>query len=222
MTLGRIAWLTGWLATAQLIATSVHAADTQAPDSKPSAPPAAAEPPPPAAQPAPSPWEVPPPYPAPAVRPRPAGPMVHLKSPNAETELQLRTADGWDTACVAPCNQPINPVGAYRVNGPGLRPSESFTVPPSGNLRLDVTPGSAPRYWAGMAMTFGGLGTMGYGLVWYSLASSTTSCSQYDTYCSDPSSAFRGLGTGFIIVGGVVSLIGLLLWLQNGTHVEMH
>jgi hypothetical protein len=220
MTLGRIAWLTGWLATAQLIATSVHAADTKAPD-RPTAPPQAAEPPPPgAAQPVPSPGAVPPP--PPALAPFPAGPVVYLKSSNAVTELQLRTVDGWDTVCVAPCNQRLDPMGAYRVNGPGLRPSQAFNVPPSGSLHLDVSPGSAPSYWAGLGMTLGGLGTMGYGLLLYGVASSTsTSCSGYDNYCTDPGNTVRGLGTGILVVGGIVTLIGALLWLQNSTQVEM-
>jgi hypothetical protein len=113
-------------------------------------------------------------------------------------------------------------VGAYRVNGPGLRPSQAFNVPRTGSLHLDVTPGSAPRYWAGLGMTLGGLGTMGYGLLWYSLASSTSSsCSQYDTYCTDPANGLRGLGTGFLVVGGIVTLIGAVLWLQNNTLVDM-
>jgi hypothetical protein len=220
MTLGRIAWLTGWLATTQLIATSVHAADTQVPNTT-SAPPGMAEPPPAATQPVPDPWTVSPS--ASGSRTFPAGPVVHIRSPKVETELQVRTQDGWDTACVAPCNQVLIPEGAYRVNGPGLRPSQPFIVPPTGRLSLDVNPGSAPRYWAGLGMTLGGLGTMGYGLLWYGLASSASnSCSPNDSYCNDPSNGLRSLGNGFLLVGGVVTVVGLFLWLQNSTQVEMH
>jgi hypothetical protein len=218
MTLGRIAWLTACLATSQLIATSAHAADMQAPET-PAATPEMAQPPPVATPPTPPAWDVPPPPP----RPVAAGPVVHVNSPNPATELQLNGPNGWDTACTAPCNQVLKPGGLYRVNGSGIRASQPFNVPNGGHLRLDVSPGSAPRYWAGMGIALGGLGTMGYGLIWLGLASETSNnCSVYDTYCSNSSSdAARGVGTAFLLIGGVAAVVGLIMWLQNGTQVEM-
>jgi hypothetical protein len=221
MTFRRIAGLTCWLAATQLIATSVHAADPPGPD-KPDAPPATPTPPPPPATA--TPWTAPPAVleAAPAVAPRPpaAGPLVHLNSNAAELELQLHTQDGWDTACVAPCDQRVSRAGLYRVNGPGIRPSQPFNVPSNGNLRLDVTPGSGPRYWTGMGLTLGGLGTVAYGLLIYSAASSTSSCSSQDSFC-EANNGLRDVGTGFAVVGGIVALIGAFLWAGNSTEVQM-
>jgi hypothetical protein len=206
-----IAWLTGWLAVTQLIATSVHAADTAVPG-KPDAPPGATQLPPPAAQPEADPW----------LSRGPTGPVVHLDAHNFPMELQLHTVDGWEPTCVAPCDQRVNRAGTYRVNGPGLRPSQPFSVPPGGTLHLEVTPGSAPRYWTGMGLTLGGLGTVAYGLVWYGLISSvSTSCSSQDSFC-DTSNGVRDVGVGIMVVGGVVAVIGALLWSGNSTQVEMH
>jgi hypothetical protein len=135
-------------------------------------------------------------------------------------ELQLHTRDGWDTACAAPCNQAVNRSGLYRVNGPGMRPSQAFNLPSSGNLRLDVTPGSAPRYWTGMGLTLGGLGTVLYGLLVISAANSVNSCSSQSSFC-DSDNGLKDVGTFFAVGGGIVALIGAFLWAGNSTQVQM-
>src|SRR6185295_15500559 len=67
---------------------------------------------------------------SPVLPARAAGPVVHLNAADGrEMELQFNTRDGWDTACVAPCNLPVNRAALYRVNGPGMRPSQPFNVP---------------------------------------------------------------------------------------------
>ncbi|MBX3185446.1 MAG: hypothetical protein KF819_00470 [Labilithrix sp.] len=124
----------------------------------------------------------------------------------------------WEHQCVAPCALRLDNRYAYRVAGDGLVPSDSFSLPRSGDrVRVDAKMGSSTGRVAGVVSTGLGAGAMALG----ALALIATPILHSEDVGSE------GFRTG-VLAGGVSALsigaiavgVGLYLWFSNDSHVH--
>lgn len=130
-------------------------------------------------------------------------------------ETGLFSVGQWEHACVAPCTAKLDTRYAYRVAGDGLVPTDSFSLPQSGDrVRVDAKMGSSTGRLAGVVVTGGGVLAMGAG----ALALIATPILHSEDVGSE---GFRtGVlagGVGALSVGVIAVGIGTYLWLTNGS-----
>jgi hypothetical protein len=198
--------------------------------------PPAAAPPTPAAQPAPAAAAAPG---TAAAAPVPAsGVPVELSADDQRATLERRVATStpsgiplletgvislghWEHACVAPCaDVKLDPRFAYRVAGDGLVPTDSFSIPRDGRVKVDAKMGSSFGRVTGVLATAGG----GALLLGGALAlAATPILENNDVGSKGFRSAVLAGGVGAISVGAVAATVGLVLWLTNGSsaHTEI-
>lgn len=142
---------------------------------------------------------------------------VGTQSPSGVPLLEsgLLSVGQWEHACVSPCTVKLDPRYAYRVAGDGLVPTDSFSLPRSGDhVRVDAKMGSSTGRLAGVVVTGGGLLAMGAG----ALALVATPILQSEDVGSDGfRTAVLAGGVGALSVGAIAVGVGTLLWLSNGS-----
>ena len=154
-----------------------------------------------------------PPYPPPGPPPV-YGPIVTLRANNPRARLQVQTALKWQDVCLAPCNVPVNPAGAYRVGGGTIRPSEIFNMPrPSGPVVIDVEAGSNVKRWVGFGLILGGIGFAVGGTLTYMNAPEATGFATTDTQRD----AAHVAGILYVIAGIVLLAVGIPLSTSHTT-----
>ena len=116
---------------------------------------------------------------------------------------------------MAPCTVKVDPRYAYRVAGDGLVPTDSFTLPRSGeHVRVDARMGSSTGRLAGAVVTGGGIIAAGVG----ALALIATPILQSEDVGSEGfRTAVLAGGIGALSVGVIAVGVGTLLWLTNGS-----
>jgi hypothetical protein len=200
-------------------------AGTQVAPTPPYPPPPAPAPYPPPPPAAPAQYPPPPAYGGPP--PNPAGPgafsgpgpVVSLFADNPRARLQQQNQLRWDDVCVTPCGRPVDPNGIYRVGGGTINPSPSFHLSrPEGQLVLQARTGSKVKRWVGFGLGMGGLGSAAVGGLYLALASDTKSTDQFGTLSKDTT---RTVGITYLIIGGILMLVGFPMFAMNNTSVEV-
>jgi hypothetical protein len=142
---------------------------------------------------------------------------VGTQSPSGMPLLEtgLFSVGQWEHACVSPCTAKLDARYAYRVAGDGLVPTDSFSLPRSGDrVRIDARMGSSTGRLAGVALTGGGILALGAG----ALALVATPILHSEDVGSE---GFRtGVlagGVGAVSLGAIAVGVGTLLWLTNGS-----
>ncbi|MEA2697592.1 MAG: hypothetical protein QOI66_1863 [Myxococcales bacterium] len=216
------------IATIQLISATAGAQMPPAPP-PPAGTQVAPTPPAPAPYPPPpAPAQYPPPPAFTGYPPNPAapsalsgpGPVVNLVADNPRARLQLQNQLRWEDVCVTPCGRPVDPSGIYRVGGGTITPSPSFHLSrPEGQLVVQARTGSKIKRWVGFGLGMGGVGSAAVGGLYLALASSTNSTEQSGTKLSKDTA--RTFGITYLIIGGILMLIGFPMFAMNNTSVEV-
>ncbi len=92
---------------------------------------------------------------------------MHVRTPEPVT-LERRTEDTpWQEVCASPCDAEVPVEGSYRITGDGVHKSRGFHLHPdgSGQVTLDVEPGSSLGHTAGVIMVIGGIPATAVGAV---------------------------------------------------------
>jgi len=130
-------------------------------------------------------------------------------------ETGLFSVGQWEHACVSPCTVKLDPRYAYRVAGDGLVPTDSFSLPRSGDrVRVDAKMGSATGRVAGVLTVGGGLLTMGAGAL---ALIATPILHSEDVGSEGFRTAVVAGGIGAVSIGAVAVAIGTYLWFTNGS-----
>jgi hypothetical protein len=159
--------------------------------------------------PAPPPYGQPPPPYAAAPPPYAYGPIVTLRADNPRARLQMMGPLKWQDVCLAPCNVPVNPAGAYRVGGGTIRSSETFQMPrQAGPVVIDAQVGSKVKHGVGLGLTIGGALAAVVGGIYFAAGSDNSSSD--DPYY-DADEAFQVVGITYLVIGAVLMAIGIPL-----------
>lgn len=112
----------------------------------------------------------------------------------------VRHFQTWDPICRAPCGAVVNPNEIFAIRGPGIVPSDGFSLPQTGVVSLSVRAGHRGVRSGGVIMTtFGSIHTV-VGIVFTALgAAFSTDSSRSNTAAS------------FLIVGGTNLAVGTAL-----------
>jgi hypothetical protein len=119
--------------------------------------------------------------------------------------------DAWDQVCVTPCSVKVDPHASYRVGGDAA-PSSRFVLPQGrSKLRLRVHAGSGFWYDAGVILaSVGGTSTVAGGIVVFIAPKLSDAVSETTT---------REIGFALLGTGVALLLVGVPLWLANGSSV---
>jgi len=144
------------------------------------------------------------------------GPFVRLHADNPRARLQHLSLR-WMDVCTAPCEQPVDPRGLYRVGGGTIKASPSFQLPrSSGAVDVHASVGSVIKYWVGVAIAANGLAALAFGGLL--VASTDDSTSTLNATNRDSQHA---TGVAYLVLGAICMVVGLPLWLGNNTTVEV-
>lgn len=168
----------------------------------------------------------------PATAPSAEGAHVLLRTNRKDVALERRagsvdvlqddgtpagTASLWARVCIAPCQVVVGAGEELRIAGEGIAPSPSFKLDPrSRAVRIDADAGSQRARTVGKTFVSTGIGLMALGTVLLVVPASgddPSSTSAFDT--------LRTLGYGALGAGGALTLIGIPLWVSNGTTVTI-
>lgn len=133
-------------------------------------------------------------------------------------ETGLFSVGQWEHACVSPCTVKLDPRYAYRVAGDGLVPTDSFSLPRSGDrVRVDAKMGSSTGRVAGVLTVGGGILALGAG----ALALIATPILHSEEVGSEGfRTAVVAGGIGAVSIGAVAVAIGSYLWFTNGSSAR--
>jgi len=177
----------------------------------------------------------PPAAPVPASAPAPASAVVQLDADDARATIERRvgtqspsgmplletgffSVGQWQHACVAPCTLPLDTRYAYRVAGDGLVPTDSFTLPRSGeHVRVDARMGSSTGRVAGALATGGGLLAIAAGTV---ALVATPILHSEDVGSEGFRTGVLAGGIGAVSIGVIAVGVGTFLWLTNGSSAH--
>ncbi len=121
----------------------------------------------------------------------------------------------WQHACVAPCALALDTRYAYRVAGDGLVPTDSFSLPRTGEkVRVDARMGSSTGRVAGALVTGGGLLAIAAGTV---ALVATPILHSEDVGSEGFRTGVLAGGIGAVSVGVIAVGVGAFLWLTNGS-----
>lgn len=127
------------------------------------------------------------------------------------------TASLWTRVCTAPCRTVLQPGDELRIAGEGIAPSSSFRLQPgSREVRIDADAGSQKTLSLGKTFVSTGIGLLALGtvlLVVPAPGDDPSTANAFDT--------LRTIGYGSLGVGGALTLIGIPLWVSNGTSVTV-
>jgi hypothetical protein len=122
------------------------------------------------------------------------------------------STEQWEPVCAVPCTLQVSPHAGYRVSGRGIATSHEFLLPKGPDVKLDVKASSSFWYGAGTALTIvGGL------LV---VVGGTSALVSTNITSTEAEGTLRGLGLGFLVVGGVMLAAGIPLWLTGRSVVR--
>lgn len=137
---------------------------------------------------------------------------------------------GWDKPfCLAPCNAwvPAGPEDNYYLGGPGLSPSNKFTLEQGRAAKVDVRAGSRPAKIVGIIFTSVGIPVLlggGLQMAWYGVQTNPDVQAHF---------AARGISGWFNPISTLVTAIvqlalgagllatGIPLWATNGTKMTL-
>lgn len=141
-------------------------------------------------------------------------PLVHVFVPRAPgmVELQARSPGAsWRTTCVPPCRLRLDPGDAYRIGGPGVVDSDSFRLPPAGEIRVDASAGSTMLRDIGtLFMIAGSVFAAGGGAILLLPKSER-----------DHGSDKAVVGVGFLTLGVLTAAVGIAARLASDTNVKI-
>jgi hypothetical protein len=150
---------------------------------------------------------------------------VHFEADHAnavlEREIGSTSSDGggqtrivFGTVCQAPCDDVLPAGPGYRVSGPGLRPSDSFSLSGRDDVVIKARNGSASAY------SFGG-GLMMWSLLPLAIGGSLAFLTPKDTADYDYSGLRR---SGYVVLGIGVTMVavGITLLVVNRSSVEVN
>lgn len=144
------------------------------------------------------------------------GPFVRLHADNPRARLQHLSLR-WMDVCTAPCEQPVDPGGLYRVGGGTIKASPSFQLPrSSGAVDVHASVGSVIKYWVGVAIAANGLAALALGGLFVASADDST-----NTLNATNRDSQHATGVTYLVLGAICMVVGLPLWLGNNTTVEV-
>ena len=130
-------------------------------------------------------------------------------------ETGLFAIGQWQHACVAPCTLALDTRYSYRVAGDGLVPTDSFSLPRTGDrVRVDAKMGSSTGRVAGALTTGGGLLAIAAGTV---ALVATPILHSEDVGSEGFRTGVLAGGIGAVSVGVIAVGVGAFLWLTNGS-----
>lgn len=133
-------------------------------------------------------------------------------------ETGLFSVGQWEHACVSPCTVKLDPRFAYRVAGDGLVPTDSFSLPRSGDrVRVDAKMGSSTGRVAGVLTASGGILALGAGAL---ALIATPILHSEDVGSEGFRTAVVAGGIGAVSIGAVAVAIGSYLWFTNGSSAR--
>lgn len=170
--------------------------------------------------------------------PAPASAVVQLDADDGRASLERRvgtqspsglplletgffSVGQWQHACVAPCTLALDTRYAYRVAGDGLVPTDSFSLPRTGDkVRVDARMGSSTGRVAGALVTGGGLLAIAAGTV---ALVATPILHSEDVGSEGFRTGVLAGGIGAVSVGVIAVGVGAFLWLTNGStaHTQL-
>jgi hypothetical protein len=142
---------------------------------------------------------------------------VGTQSPSGMPLLEtgLFSVGQWQHACVAPCTLALDTRYAYRVAGDGLVPTDSFSLPRTGErVRVDAKMGSSTGRVAGALATGGGLLAIAAGAV---ALVATPILHSEDVGSEGFRTGVLAGGIGAVSLGVIAVGVGTLLWFSNGS-----
>jgi len=142
---------------------------------------------------------------------------VGTQSPSGMPLLEtgLFSVGQWQHACVAPCTLALDTRYSYRVAGDGLVPTDSFSLPRTGDrVRVDARMGSSTGRVAGAMTTGGGLLAIAAGAV---ALVATPILHSEDVGSEGFRTGVLAGGIGAVSVGVIAVGVGTFLWLTNGS-----
>lgn len=127
------------------------------------------------------------------------------------------TASLWARVCTAPCQAFVATGDELRIGGEGIAPSSSFRLDPrSRAVRIDADAGSQRALSMGKTLVSTGIGLMALGTVLLVIPASGDDPSTTSAF-----DALRTVGYGALGAGGASTLVGIPLWVSNGTSVTV-
>ncbi len=180
-----------------------------------------------------------PPAPAPASAPAAAAPaasaVVQLDADDHRATIERRvgtqspsgmplletgffSVGQWEHACVAPCTVKLDTRYSYRVAGDGLVPTDSFSLPRSGDrVRVDAKMGSSTGRVTGVLTVGGGVLALGAGAL---ALVATPILHSEDVGSEGFRTAVLTGGIGAVSIGAVAVAIGTYLWFTNSSSAR--
>jgi hypothetical protein len=124
----------------------------------------------------------------------------------------------WQHVCAAPCASRLDSRYTYRVAGDGLVPSDSFTLPRGQErVRVDARMGSALGRGLGIVGTVGGVLALGAGAL---ALGATPILESQDVGSKGFRTGVLVGGIGAVSVGVVSTIVGVYLWMSNGSNAR--
>lgn len=130
-------------------------------------------------------------------------------------------ADAWETQCTSPCRKRQDPSKLYRVSGRGVVASAPFELP-EGTRHVDLK-GRVGKKGTRIAGTV--IGIVGFsnlvlnGLAYAASDSATNNNNYYGS--SNNSGSTKDLFAAGMVIGGLASLIGLIMVASSSTSVHV-
>jgi hypothetical protein len=148
---------------------------------------------------------------------------VELQRNVGVSESGRLTAMHYEIVCRAPCNIAVEPGAGYRLHQSGHRSTDTFAI--SGDSTLKPNLKSNGAYAAGWVFLGLGVTAVVTGLAIYvtdNAASGSTSYSSSGYGSSKPADASgNNTGTGVMIAGVVVAVLGIVLLASSSSSVEI-
>jgi hypothetical protein len=172
---------------------------------------------------------------APAPAPAPAAAVVQLDADDTRATIERRvgtqspsglplletgffSVGQWQQQCVAPCTLALDTRYSYRVAGDGLVPTDSFSLPSSGErVRVDAKMGSSTGRVAGALATGGGLLAIAVGTA---ALIATPILHSEDVGSEGFRTGVLAGGIGAVSIGVIAVGIGTFLWFTNGSSAH--
>ena len=127
----------------------------------------------------------------------------------------VRRFQNWMPICRAPCGAVVNPNEIFAIRGPGIVPSDGFSLPQTGVVGLTVHAGHSGVRSGGVIMTtFGTIHTV-VGIVFTAIGAGLST----DTSKSGTASGMLIAGITNLVVGGALMTGGIAMIVASRTRV---
>jgi len=128
---------------------------------------------------------------------------------------RFRHYQSWGSICRAPCGVAVNPNEVFSIRGPGIVPSDGFSLPQTGVVGLSVRAGHSGVRSGGVIMTtFGSIHTV-VGIVFTAIGAGLST----DPGRSGTSSGMLIAGVTNLAVGTALMAGGIAMIVASRTHV---